>query len=559
MIKPKNKIFFIFVLILAFATLCFSQETVTGKVERGITKILGGLLIPVLILMAVIGLLVTVRVVAKRYKRIPPNAVGVFYGRHYKDKKGFRIVCGGGKVLFPIVEEYYEMDTSVFQVELEEHDIPNMDNVKITVTGIATCKVSTIPEDLENAARAFLKKDPTYIKDVTKNILLGHLRSIIGKMSVESIIRDRDTFNQEVASESQNELKNIGIEVKTLVIQKISDDAGYIDALGMGKTAEVKRDAAIRVAEADREARIKTTTAQKEAETVAAANEALIAQAKRDRDLKMAGFKAEVDTKNAVASQAGPLSLEQSLKGVLVAKAEKEAAEKEAQIKVQTQEVSRREQELTAQLLKLAEVERNARIVKAEGEKKAAIIEAEGRKQSLELEGQGQGAKVAAQLEGEAKGHAAQVELLGKAEGAAIAAKLLAEAEGILKKAEALEKLDKTGRLITVMEKLPPVSVAIGNALGEVAKEIFQGIAAPLGNIDSLNVVDLGGGDNSGGLNKLANLVPSIIFNLMTKSKALGIDFKDILAKVGIDVSQIITRKPEASSSSEKKSKSATP
>lgn len=546
-----------------------------------IGNIFGSLVTPFMILLIVIALFLSIRAIAKRYKKVPPNKALIFYGRKYKKRKlpdgrieakGFIVLSGGGRILFPFVEAVQEMDTSVFQVELKEEKIPNKDNVKIKAIGLATCKISTTPEDLENAARAFLGKSLTDIHDIVKNILLGHLRSIIGKMGVEDIIRDRETFNRAVTAESETELRGLGIEIKTLVIKDIDDDVGYIDALGKGKTAEVQKEARVRVAnaerdasiaeaEATRESRIKTTTAQKESETIAAQNQALIFQAQKERDVKIAEFKVAVDTKKAFADQAGPLSHAQAIKDVKVATAQAEAAEKEAMSEMERKEALRREQELIADELRPAQVRRDAKVVEAEGTKLAVILEAEGRKQAATLDGEGEAAKNLAILKADAEGKAAQIEFAGRAEGFAIQARLGGEADGIKKKAEAMKAMEEAAKLIIFMEKMPPVAESIGKALGEVAREIFQGIAAPLGSVDNVNIVDLGGGHGDGGtaLSRYAGLVPEIIMKAVATGKAAGIDFGAILKKAGIDTSklaELIGPKTETEVSAHEKSKS---
>src|SRR4051812_44361433 len=189
------------------------------------------LLIPAMIVMIAIAFIIVVRVMASRYKKIAPNKVGIFYGRKYTwldptdgkaKKRGFRIVAGGGSLLMPIVEELQELSTAAFQTEISENDIPNHDNVKINVKGVATCKISNAPEDLNNAAMAFLGKTDEDIKGFVNNILIGHLRSIIGKLDIDEILRQRDTFNRRVIEESTEELKRLGIQVITLVIQEVS-------------------------------------------------------------------------------------------------------------------------------------------------------------------------------------------------------------------------------------------------------------------------------------------------------------------------------------------------
>ena len=168
-------------------------------------------LVPFMILLVVLAFVVVIRVMASRYKKIPPNQVGIFFGRKYSyldpadgktKSRGFRIVAGGGSLLWPIVENLQYMSTAAFQTTIDETNIPNRDNVKVSVKGVATCKISTTPEDLHNAAMAFLGKKDEEIERIVTNILIGHLRSIIGKLDIDQILRQRDTFNKQVVDES---------------------------------------------------------------------------------------------------------------------------------------------------------------------------------------------------------------------------------------------------------------------------------------------------------------------------------------------------------------------
>ena len=124
------------------------------------------LTIPLMIILLSLAFIIVLRVIASRYKKIPPNAVGIFYGRKYPHRDsttgaqqvlGFKVVGGGGRVVIPFVESYQEMSTAAFQTEIDERGIPNKDNVQINVKGVATCKISNVPEDLVNAAQAFLR------------------------------------------------------------------------------------------------------------------------------------------------------------------------------------------------------------------------------------------------------------------------------------------------------------------------------------------------------------------------------------------------------------------
>ena len=194
----------------------------------------------ILILFVGVAIFVVLATMASRYKKIAPNEVGIFYGRRYAFKdaegraqtRGFRVVAGGGSLLWPIVERLQVMSTAVTQVVIDEHDIPNKDNVKISAKGVATFKIdNTTHRSLANAAAAFLGKTDAALAEIIRNIIQGHLRSIIGKLDINEILRDRDTFNRRVVEESTDELRRLGIQIITLVIQEVNDEHGYINAL----------------------------------------------------------------------------------------------------------------------------------------------------------------------------------------------------------------------------------------------------------------------------------------------------------------------------------------
>lgn len=533
---------------------------------------IGSLFLPAMIVMIAVAFIIVVRVMASRYKKIPPNMVGIFYGRKYKyadptdgkvKQRGFRIVAGGGSLLLPIVEHLQMMSTAAFQFSIKEDDIPNRDNVKINVQGVATCKISTAPEDLHNAAMAFLGKEAQEIGEFVQNILTGHLRSIIGKLDIDEILRQRDTFNRRVIEESTEELRRLGVQVITLVIQEVNDAHGYIDALGQKTVAEAKRDAAIKVAEATRDQDIrvaqamaetqkKTSDAQKEAAVVVANNAVSVAEAERDRDVKRAQFKVVADSETAKANQALAIATADQEKTLKVKQAERDAAEREAQILVQTKEAARKQQELNATVVQVAEADRKRSVIQAEAAKSVAVLQAEaqseaairraeGDKQANALQGEGEASKLRATLTAKAEGEAAikKQALLAEAEGqAAMKGKvLLAEAEGTARLADALAKMTEAAKLIMILDRLPKLIELGGEAGEKIARATFSGVAAPLGNIDSIHIVDMGG--NGQGLDQMASLVPNTVIKTLATLKASGIDFSEIAKKLGIDVSAL--------------------
>jgi flotillin len=511
---------------------------------------IGGLVGPVLVVLIAIVVLVVLTTATRNYIKVPPNKVAVFYGRKNVTPDGrvigFRLVTGGARFKWPVLEDVTYMDLMVFPIDLDVKDVPNKDGVLVSVQGVANVKIRNDEQSLIAAAERFLGLGHNEIKEIAYKNLEGHLRSIVGRLTVEEVVRDRQKFNQEVLTEAASDLAKIGLGVDVLTVQKIEDKEGYIQALGKKRTAEVKRDATIGEASASREATISSTTALREAKERENENLALVAQAEKERDVKKAAYEAEVHAQAARARQAGPLAEARAKQEVVEQEVLVNLVRTKKETEVAEAESVRRERQLLAEVVKPADAERQRVILSAEAQKQKEILEAEGRKtaivvvadaerQKLAMEGIGEAEAMKAKLLAEAEG--AKAKLLAEAEGVqakllaeanGIKAKLLAEAEGALRKAEAFAKLDESAKAMLVLERFPEVIRAFAPVAGAVA--------APLGNIDRLVMVDSGGGHGNGGgtLDRLAATVPTTMFNLIQSSKALGIDLTGLLGKLGV-------------------------
>jgi flotillin len=540
----------------------------TLAMQVAVLGALGRAVLPGMILLIALAFIIVIRVMASRYKKIPPNEVGIFYGRKYKytdaDGKvihrGFRVVAGGGALLWPVIEHFQPMSTAVTQVEIDEHDIPNKDNVKISAKGVATFKIETTQDALHNAAAAFLGKSDEELARIVRNILQGHLRSIIGKLNINEILRDRDAFNKKVVEESTEELKRLGIQIITLVIQEVTDEYGYIDALGKQSVAEAIRDANIKTAQAEAETKKQVSNCNREADITVASNAIKVSEAERDRDVKRAQFKATADTEKAKADQAFGIAMAEQEKTLKVRQAQRDAAEREAQIEVQAREAARKEQELEATVVKPAQAERARQVIEAEAAKQVAVTNAEaareaairradGEKQARVFEGEGEAAKTRAVMLAEAEGQAAKTKqaLVAEAEGEAAKKGMVlkAEAEGTKQLAEALAKMTSDARMILILDRLPMLLDRGGDAMSKVATSVFSSVAAPLGQIDEVRIIDVGG--NGRGIDQFSTVVPNTVFKFLTALKAQGIDFKPILSKLGIgidDLDRMLNHKP---------------
>ena len=473
------------------------------------------LLIPIVILVIVVAALIALMLISRNYIKVSPNQAAVISGRKRKladgSIAGYRLVRGGATLVFPFLEKVEYLDLNVITVPLATSRAYTVQGVPVSVKAVANVKIKGDDTSLRSAAERFLGMPQEQFHRLVFQTLEGHLRAILGTLTVEEINNDRQSFAQKLTTEAAGDLEKMGIGLDALTIQEISDEEGYLDALGKRRTAEVKRDAEIGQAEANRDSKIKASLALQEGEKVRLETEAQIAQSQRETEIQKAQVQAEIEAERAKASQAGPL------------------ADAKAQQQV-TAEEDRKAAVLRAQGLQ------EAAILEAEGRKQAQIATAEAEAQTLEREGQGRAAAVAAEGKAEAEkiravglAEAERLQAKGLAEAKAIEAQGLAEAAAIKEKAAAWREFNDAARLQTILEKLPSII--------ESSAPVFQAVAQPLGNIDKVVMIDQGGnGDgHQSGINRFAQTGPTVIFSLLQQLQALGLNWPDVLAQLGIE------------------------
>src|SRR4051794_22880500 len=286
---------------------------------------------PILIVViAVAVVLVLLAVLFKALYRVPAadqaliiTGAGAKGATAGTDGRTYKIITGGGALVVPIVQkaQYLSMkaDKAILEVEgVDSQKIP------VGVRGVAIFKVGDDEHSITNAATRFLHDQDaqhgasSQMHDLVREVFHGHLRSIIGGLSVEDLIANRNELAQQTRDASADEMQKLGLVVDSLQIQEIVDPTGYIRALGEPRAAEVKMKARIAQANADREA----TEREQEAQTLKAA-------AQRDTAIKLAEFQADQDRAAATQAQAGPLADAEARKQVVVQ--ETAVAELEAQ------------------------------------------------------------------------------------------------------------------------------------------------------------------------------------------------------------------------------------
>src|SRR5689334_10320050 len=417
-----------------------------------------------IVALAIVIVLVALAVLFKALWKVPAadealiiTGVGV-KGRAVGDRI-FKIITGGGAFVVPVLQkaQYLGMSADKALLEVEGVDVQK---IPVGVRGVAIFKVGDDEASITNAGTRFLDAQQGQMHDLVREVFHGHLRSIIGTLSVEDLIANRNELAQATRDASADEMQKLGLVVDSLQIQEIIDPTGYIKALGEPRAAEVKKQARIAQAMADREA----TEREQEAE-------ALKAAARRDSEIKRAAYQAEIDRQASTSAQAGPLADAEARKQVVVQ--ETEVAELEAQ---------REEKRLDTQVRKPADAAAYEKQVQAEAERVARISIAEAQAREVELAA----AAKAKQIEqignsearittarGIAEGEATKAR--GEAEGASIRAKGLAEAEAIAKRAEALEK---------------EADAVIGQQLAEQLPEIVRAASESFKHIDNLTVLN---------------------------------------------------------------------
>lgn len=399
------------------------------------------------------ALLLAYLFVKARYKKAGPDeALIVFgrrklWGRRAVDEdglaEGFRIVHGGGTFIWPGWESYERLSLKMMTLEINMPHVYTEQGIPINVKAVAQVKIKATTEFIKRAAEAFLGLEVSGVKATIQDTVAGHLRGIIGTLSIESLYRDQKSFQDKVREEAHADLAAMGFEFKSFVFQEIQDEQGYLDALGQPKIQEALKRARIATANADRDAKIEEESARRAKEEQRLNVDREIAEADKQLSLKKAAIQQEVDVARAQAEKSGEMEL------------------KLQNIRIAEKEVDRQKLELNATVREQAdarkyEVERNADAAKYRIEQEAAAerLRREQNAEALKAEGL---ARAAAE--------AAQRREIGVAEGDAIRARGEAEAEARRLLAEALKLYNEAGLSIEALKVLPDIAAAVSEPL----------------------------------------------------------------------------------------------
>ncbi|WJQ07466.1 flotillin family protein [Geobacillus stearothermophilus] len=491
---------------------------------------------PWLIVIGVVVLLLVglIAIFIARYRTVGPDEALIVTGSYlgsknvHVDESGnkIKIVRGGGTFVVPIFQQAEPLSLLSIKLDVQTPEVYTEQGVPVMADGVAIIKVGSSIGEIATAAEQFLGKTRQDMENEAKEVLEGHLRSILGSMTVEEIYKNRDKFSQEVQRVASQDLAKMGLVIVSFTIKDVRDKNGYLDALGKPRIAQVKRDADIATAEAEKETRIKRAEADKEARKAELERLTEIAEAEKINQLKLAEFRREQDIAKARADQAYHLEEAKAKQEVMAQQMQIKIIERQKQIELEEKEILRRERQYDSEVKKKADAERYAIEQKAAAEKAKQIAEADAQKYRVETLAKAEAERV--RLDGLAKAEAEKAK--GEAEAEIIRLKGLAEAEAKQKIAEAFERYGQAAVLDMIIKMLP-----------EYAKQV----ASPLANIEKLTIVDTGSGAG-GGANRVTGYATNLMASLQETLKAsTGIDVKQLLENLTTSgASSAVTAKP---------------
>jgi flotillin len=458
--------------------------------------------IVIFVLLGVLVLLFILTTFAKLFRKAGPHEAIIVYGLG-----GTRVVKGRGTLVFPMVEAARGLSLELMSFDVApKQDLYTRQGVAVMVEAVAQIKVKSDPESILTAAEQFLTKQPEERDGLIRLVMEGHLRGIIGQLTVEEIVKQPEMVGDRMRSTCADDLTKMGLEVISFTIKEVRDKNEYITNMGRPDVARIKRDADVATAEAERDTAIRRAIASREASIAKAQadqervlaetlSQTKQAEAQRDLETKKAVYLEAVKKQQAQADKAYEIQTNIMQQQVRAEEVTIHQIEKEHEVKVQEAEILRRERELTATVLKPADAERQRIETLAEAEKQRLTTEAEG--------------------------HASAIRAQGEAEAEIIFKKGEAEAKAMNLRAAAYQEFNQAAIIDKLITGLP---------------EVVRALAAPLANVDKITIVSTGNGDTAGmskitgDMTKIAAQVPALfetlsgmpLSDLFNKVRALG-------------------------------------
>lgn len=457
----------------------------------------------------VIGTLTILSMMARLYRKVGPNQALLVFGLG-----GTHVYSGRGAVVWPMIQSAKELSLELMSFDVApQQDLYTKQGVAVTVEAVAQIKVKSDHESILTAAEQFLSKTPAEREGLIRLVMEGHLRGIVGQLTVESIVKDPETISQSMRNTCAEDLNKMGLDIVSFTIREIRDKNEYIVNMGKPDIARIKKEADIAAAEALRDTEVKRAAATRDAamaraqadqERVVAETASMTkqAEAQRDLDVKRAAYETAVKTQKAQADKAYDIEANIQQQRVVAEAVHVQRVEKEEQIRVQEAEIARREKELAATMLKQADAERQRIETLAAAEKARLVREAEGRADAARTEGAA-GAEV--------------IRLKGTAEAQIILAKGQSEAEAMKVKAAAFHEYNQAAVIDKLLTGLP---------------EVVRAMAEPLSKVDKITIVSTGDGD-AAGVNKVVVDLSKMIAQAPALFETLaGVKIADLFARI---------------------------
>jgi flotillin len=457
--------------------------------ENQVFVIAGLMILAILFLMAMF---------AKLFRKAGPHEAIIVYGF-----RGTRVVKGRGTVIFPMVESARGLSLELMSFDVApKQDLYTRQGVAVTVEAVAQIKVKSDPESILTAAEQFLTKSPDEREGLIRLVMEGHLRGIIGQLTVEEIVKQPEMVGERMRSTCADDMTKMGLEVISFTIKEVRDKNEYITNMGRPDVARIKRDADVATAEAERDTAMRRAVAFREAAVAKAQadqervlaetlSQAKQAESQRDLEVKRAEYLELVKKQQAQADKAYEIQGNIMQQQVRAEEVKIHQVEKEHEVEVQKAEIARRENELIATVLKGAEYEKLRIETLAGAEKSRLIMQAEGQASAIRAQGE------------------AEAEIIFK--------KGEAEAKAMNVKAAAYQEFNQAAIVDKLITGLP---------------EIVRALAAPLANVDRITIVSTGDGKTSG-MHKITGDITEMAAQIPALFETLsGMPLSDLFAKV---------------------------
>lgn len=464
-------------------------------------------------------------IMAAGYVKASPDKAFIISGL----RKTPKVLIGKAGVKIPFLEKKDELNLQLIPIDVKTSSaVPTADYININVDAAVNIKISDDSEKLALAAQNFLNKPIEYIAKVAREVLEGNMREIVGRMTLQEMVGDRQKFADYVKENAAPDLGGMGLDIISFNVQNFTDGQGVIENLGVDNVVQISKNASIARANAEKEMAVARAQAEKDSNDARIAAEAEIAKKNNELEIQKAELKKQSDIKKAEADAAYSIQQQEQRKTIETTTANANLAKMEKEIELKEREVAITERALEANIKKKAEAEKyaaqqeaDARLYEIQKQSEAELFERmrKAEAEKFEAEQQAAATKAASEaqkvaMENEAAGIAAK----GRAEAEAIRAKAEAEAAGIQKKAEAMKEY---GDAATQQMMLDTLKVYF-----EQLPHIAEAIAKPMEGIDNITIYE-------GGTSSLTGNVTTTMKQITDGVKdATGVDPMAFLAGV---------------------------